>query len=133
METGLGKRIKQRRLELGLTQNELSARMGYKSKAAICKVECGEDNITSDRIERFADALECSVAHLMGWDDVESFDSPEAFEAHWNAIGGGKHPITLTDTEYTMVVNYRAADPGIQESVLKLLDVKDQKNVSLDA
>lgn len=69
MEYGIGKRIKKRRTDLGLTQSELADRMGYKSKAAICKVENGEDNITSDRISKFADALECSPAYLMGWEE----------------------------------------------------------------
>lgn len=70
METGVGKRIKKRRIELNLTQEELAHRMGYKSKAAICKVEGGEDNITSDRIHKFADALNCSPAYLMGWSEI---------------------------------------------------------------
>lgn len=70
METGLGKRIKKRRLELNLTQEDLAQRMGYKSKAAICKVEGGEDNITSDRVRKFADALETTPAYLMGWSET---------------------------------------------------------------
>lgn len=70
MELGIGKRIKKRRTELGLTQDELAQRMGYKSKAAICKVEGGEDNITTDRIQRFAKALECSPSYLMGWEEI---------------------------------------------------------------
>lgn len=69
MEIGIGKRIKKRRTDLGLTQSELAERMGYKSKAAICKVENGEDNITSDRVSKFAEALECSPAYLMGWQE----------------------------------------------------------------
>lgn len=68
MNLGIGERIRQRRLELGLTQGELAARMGYKSKAAICKVENGEDNITTDRITKFANALNCESAYLMGWE-----------------------------------------------------------------
>lgn len=70
MGLGIGNRIKRRRTELGLTQDELAQRMGYKSKAAICKVEGGEDNITSDRVQKFANALECSPSYIMGWDDT---------------------------------------------------------------
>ena len=69
METGVGKRIKARRIELNLTQEELAHRMGYKSKAAICKVEGGEDNLAADRLCKFADALETTPAHLMGWEE----------------------------------------------------------------
>lgn len=74
MELGIGKRIKKRRTELGLTQGELAERMGYKSKAAICKVENGEDNITSDRVSKFAEALGCSPAYLMGWQEQSNIN-----------------------------------------------------------
>lgn len=72
---GIGKKIKQRRTELGITQIELAKRMGYTSKAAISKVENGDDNLTTSRISQFADALDLSVSYLMGWDD--NYD-PEA-------------------------------------------------------
>lgn len=78
METGLGKRIKKRRTDLHLTQEELAHRMGYKSKAAICKVEGGEDNITSDRIQKFADALETTPSYLMGWEENPTDINEEA-------------------------------------------------------
>ncbi|MBQ0089986.1 MAG: helix-turn-helix transcriptional regulator, partial [Prevotellaceae bacterium] len=39
------------------------------SKAAICKVERGDDNITSDRVTKFAKALNCSESYLMGWQE----------------------------------------------------------------
>lgn len=68
MNLGIGKRIREKREELGLTQLELAHKMGYKSRAAICKVEKGEDNITSDRVTRFANALGCSESYIMGWD-----------------------------------------------------------------
>lgn len=64
---GIGLKIKSRRQELGLTQIELAHRLGYKSKVSICKVENGDDNLTSDRIAKFARALECEPAVLMGW------------------------------------------------------------------
>ena len=65
----IGERIKERRIELGLTQMELSQKMGYKNKSAICNVEKRGDNITSDRIEKLAAALECTPGYLMGWNE----------------------------------------------------------------
>lgn len=62
----LGDNIKAKRIERGLTQMQLAELMGYTSKAAICKVERGDDNITSDRIKKFAQALRCSEYELMG-------------------------------------------------------------------
>ena len=77
MELGIGKRIRQRRTELGLSQKELAHKMGYKSEAAICKVENGEDNITTDRVSKFAKALDCTPAHLMGWDTSKTPSSSD--------------------------------------------------------
>ena len=69
MSTGVGKRIRQRRKELGLSQEELAARMGFKSKQSVSNVEIGRDNLTTDRVTAFAKALDCSESYLMGWAD----------------------------------------------------------------
>ena len=47
----VGKRIKQRRIELNLTQTELAKRMGYKSKAAISNVENDKEDLFSQTDE----------------------------------------------------------------------------------
>lgn len=80
MALGIGYRIKQKRLELGLTQMELASRMGYTSKAAICKVEKGDDNITTDRVRKFAKALGVTEAYLMGWDKNPNSEMVSALE-----------------------------------------------------
>ena len=120
-----GERIKKRRLELGLSQEELAKRLGNKSRASVCTVEKDKEDLTTDRIRKYAEALETTPAYIMGWDDpVETFDTPEQFEKHWNAIGGGRHPLELSDLEHTLVVNFRASDPVTQNNVLKLLDIE---------
>lgn len=69
--TTIGQRIKVRREELGLTQGELAQKLGYKSKSTINKIELGINQITQDKINRFAKALDCSVSYLMGLDDSD--------------------------------------------------------------
>lgn len=69
MQLGLGQRIRMKRLQLGLTQMDLARKMGYTSKSTICKVESGDDNLTTDRVKMFAKALECTSGYLMGWED----------------------------------------------------------------
>ena len=75
----VGERIKQRRKELHLTQEELALRMGYKNKSAICRVEKDyEQNLTLDRVTAFAEALDTTPSYLMGWDDEPiSMETPE--------------------------------------------------------
>ncbi|WMJ78452.1 MULTISPECIES: helix-turn-helix domain-containing protein [unclassified Sedimentibacter] len=64
----LSKRIKQRREELGYSQQELATKLGYKSRSTIAKIE-GEDNdIPQSKIKIFADALETTPTWLMGWE-----------------------------------------------------------------
>ena len=62
-------RIKNRRIELGLTQLEVARRLGLTTKAAVSKVEQQGNNVTLKSVEKFAKALDCSKAYLMGWED----------------------------------------------------------------
>lgn len=65
----IGQRVKQRRKELGLTQEELARRIGNSSRASICTVEKDREDLTTTRIAKLAKALETSPAYLMGWTD----------------------------------------------------------------
>lgn len=65
----LYKNIKDRRIELGLTQAELAKKVGYSDKSMIAKIESGIVDITRNKIMQFADALGTTPAYLMGWED----------------------------------------------------------------
>ncbi|MDD6988793.1 helix-turn-helix domain-containing protein [Ruminococcus sp.] len=62
----LYKRIKQRREELGMSQEELAHKLGYKSRSTINKIEMGINDITQSKIKAFADALQTTPRYLMG-------------------------------------------------------------------
>ena len=68
----VGERIRERRKELGLTQEELGKRMGYK-KATVCRVELEDNNITTDRVVKFAKALDTTPGYLMGWENTDTY------------------------------------------------------------
>lgn len=95
----IGERIKNIRIERGLTQEDLAKRMGYKTRSAICQVERNGDNITSDRIAAFAEALGVSIQTLMGWEEK----------------------IELSDDERILIECYRSADIDLQNTVRRLL------------
>jgi len=123
MDLGIGKRIKDKRIELGLSQKELAHRMGYKSEAAISKVEHGEDNITTDRISKFAKALNCSPGYLYGWTDNRQTYSYEEFIKK-----------ILSDDEHSLIKAYRAADDVDRRAVRRILGVETKKDTDvLDA
>lgn len=63
----IGKKIKQRREELGLTQEELAHKLGYKSKSTVNKIEMGINDITQTKVVAFAKALSTTPSYLMGW------------------------------------------------------------------
>lgn len=66
----LGNRVKMRREELGLTQEQLAERMGYSSRTSINKIENGRP-CSQKIIIRLANALDVSIPYLMGWEDEE--------------------------------------------------------------
>ena len=100
--TILGNRIKQRRDELHLTQDELAAKLGYKGRSSINKIETGKADIPQSRIQEFADALDTSPAWLLGFDNEPKRDYP--------------------DDE--IVDAFNRADPSVQEAIRMLLKLK---------
>jgi Helix-turn-helix. len=54
--------------ELGMSQAELCARAGFKSRTAISKIEKGERETKQSKILQIAIALECDPAWLLGID-----------------------------------------------------------------
>lgn len=71
----IGKRIKARRNELGMTQEELAKKIGYKSKTTIAKIESGVNDIVQSKVLAFAEALSTTPAYLMGWEEKQSLGS----------------------------------------------------------
>ena len=69
-DTDLSSRIRQRREQLGLSQEELAARMGYRSKSSITKMEKGINDLPRAKLEELAAALDTTPAWLMGLVDL---------------------------------------------------------------
>ena len=69
--------IKNRRLELGLTQTQLADKLGYADKSMIAKIEKGSIDLPQSKILAFANALNLSPGDLMGWEDSSSSASDQ--------------------------------------------------------
>jgi len=65
----IGKRIKEQREAVGMTQEELANKLGYKNKSTIAKIEVGANDIVQSKVIEFANALNTTIAYLMGWDN----------------------------------------------------------------
>lgn len=72
----VGERIRNRRCELGMTQDELARRVGYKTRSSINKIEMATQ-LPNAKIEKIAAALGTSPGYLMGWSDVAPIEVPD--------------------------------------------------------
>lgn len=68
----VGERIKNRRIELNMTQEELAHKLGYKHKTSINKIESGAQDPPQKKIIAFARALDTTPDILMGWTEDSS-------------------------------------------------------------
>ena len=66
----LSTRVRLRREELGLSQEQLAQRMGYRSKSSITKLEKGINDLPRAKLEELAAALDTTPAWLMGLVDL---------------------------------------------------------------
>ena len=104
MET-VGERIKKRREDLGLSQMQLAIKMGYNNRSAISRAETSGDDIGANRVKKFAEALNCTPAYLMGWKDVD---------------------FVVEDEDLEFVVEaYRHSDDATKEMVKRILAYKE--------
>ena len=68
----IGERIKARREELGMTQDELARAVGYKWRSSINKIEVNAQHLPQRKIEEIARALKTTPSYIMGWEDEEA-------------------------------------------------------------
>ncbi len=65
----IGNRIRSRRLELSMSQDELAQKLCYTNKSSISRIESGKYDIPQSKVVEFANALNTTVSYLMGWED----------------------------------------------------------------
>lgn len=73
----LGKRIRHFREEAGLSQSELAAKAGYKSKVSISKIEAGLARVPAYKLIDISKALNVMITEFLEG-APSSLDQPEA-------------------------------------------------------
>ncbi|WP_067141191.1 helix-turn-helix domain-containing protein [Oceanivirga salmonicida] len=63
----IGKKIRDKRKELRLTQEELAKMVGYTSKSTITKIENDKIDVSMEKIQLIAKALDVSPNFLTNW------------------------------------------------------------------
>lgn len=78
----IGERIKKRREELRMSQDELAKKVGYTSRSSVAKVETNANGMVQSKVVAFAKALQTTPAYLMGWVDDEETEKKNDAIAH---------------------------------------------------
>ena len=65
----IANRLRQARLNKGLTQQQLADKMGYRSRSAICQIESDKYEISLDTAKKLAKILDVDPAWLVFGDE----------------------------------------------------------------
>lgn len=114
-----GAKIKARRIELNMTQDELAKAAGYTSRSSINKIELGMVDVSQSKVAKLAKALKISPTILVGWGDIYN-NGIIGNNNQNNNISNGKHltPIqnaivtvcsALTEKQQSDVLSYATA------------------------
>ena len=68
----IGERIREKRIELGLTQQDLALALGYKNRATIARIEKGERELATSKLKCCADILHTTIDQLANENDAVS-------------------------------------------------------------
>ena len=66
----VAERIKLRREDLKMTQDELATKLGLSDKSSISRIEKSGDDVTMKNVTRIATALSTTPKFLLGWEET---------------------------------------------------------------
>lgn len=122
----IGHIIKKRREELGISQEELALKAGYKSRSSINKIEVDGRGLPQSKIAAIAKALKTTPAFLMGWEN----DTASAFDYVSSCFG--------MDAGEMLENFHRLNEKGQKEALKRVKEmthipeyIKDQGNVRI--
>lgn len=103
----IGEKIKQRRLEIGMSQRELARKMGYSDNSTLNRIEKGTVDVSQAKIVQFAKVLNCSIAYLMDWEEDKEIATDK----------------NLTDGEKLLLELFHKVPDDKKEMLLKMIEV----------
>ena len=109
-----GQRVKSRRLQLGLSQEDLSKRCDYAARSSINRIEQGKLDLPQSKIMQLSNALQTTPAWLMGWSESD-YTPPQ------------KEEDELTALEKKVLTEFRAADAITRGMVLRALSLDEEE------
>ena len=123
----LGQKIKKRREELGLSQEDLAKILGYKHKSSINKIELGAADVPRAKVPAFAKALGMTAIEFSGWtEDRKTVSFSYCLEQQMKLLGW----VVLYDADGNVILTHDGAEYEITEESMK--GVESQMALYLD-
>lgn len=110
----IGERIREKRESLGMTQEELAIKLGYAGRSSVNKVENSEE-VSMKKVKKYAEALNTSVAYLMGWEEPQV----DFYIRDGNA-------------EFLVEVTKKTKDKDFVERIMKYMSLTNDNKKSVD-
>lgn len=106
----IGEKIRKRRMELGWSQRDLAAKMGYTNNSTIAKIETGKTEVTQSRVIQFSKVLNVPIAYLIDSDEGTKKSSTDAR--------------SLTEKEFLWLDLFRSFPESKQDEVIERIRVE---------
>lgn len=118
--------IRNRRKELGMSQEELAKKVGYTSRSTIARIEKGEIDLSRSKIIAIAKALKTTPSDLMGWS--EEIDDALDKEYHSEKQYQSSYITKLSeDPELMEIINKAAHDVRYRERLVLIAKILENK------
>lgn len=101
----LGNRIKSRRKELKMSQEELGNRIGF-TKSSISRIEHGDRAVSFENINKIASVLEVDQKWLLGWTDEVQFSRDQLAHHVLDLLENMQADVTKKDPLLSRLMGY---------------------------
>ena len=108
--------IRNRRKELGMSQDELAKKVGYTSRSTIARIENGEIDLPQSKIRVFAKALKTTPSDLMGLEGTVEGELEKEYKL--------KHDMVLkllADPELTILLEKASSDKHFRHQLISIM------------
>lgn len=111
----IGIRIRKRREQLRISQEELARRTGYGGRTAISKIEKNVNGIPQDKVTLFANALQTTELYLIGTIDDPDMPLKEILTADTS--------YQINEDDRILIERFHNADPEKKRIIAYLLEL----------
>ena len=116
----IGRRVREARIAIGLTQDELAEKMGYTSRTTINKIEMGINGVPNSKLSLLAEILNVDISYLLVGDNKK-----ESALLTLTSKDGKVRTIQITDEQYEIMqkaLDIFEIEKDANEKVSKLLN-----------